>query len=93
MDLLAHDCIDRDEPSLASLVVTKAGGEVSYGFAGTAGPEREWPRAQIMNQSSLRARTEGHRADVSPSECRIDLQGHPISGAVSLFVQRTGDVV
>ncbi|MEH1013021.1 hypothetical protein V6U90_07910 [Micromonospora sp. CPCC 206060] len=41
LDLLAHDCIQRGEPSLASLVVTKAGGEVSTGFVGKAGPERE----------------------------------------------------
>jgi hypothetical protein len=41
LDLLAYDCQERKEPSLAALVVAMADGEVSTGYVGSAGPERE----------------------------------------------------
>jgi hypothetical protein len=41
LDLLSHDCIARDEPSLAALVVQKNSGQVGDGFVGDAALERE----------------------------------------------------
>lgn len=40
LDLLSEDCIRRDEPSLAALVVTRSTGEVGSAFDGDPGAER-----------------------------------------------------
>ncbi len=40
LDLLSEDCIRRDEPSLAALVVRKDTGEVGSAFVGDAEAER-----------------------------------------------------
>ena len=40
LDLLSEDCLRRDEPSLASLVVNSSTGEVGQNFSGDAQAER-----------------------------------------------------
>lgn len=40
LDVLTQDCLHRDEPSLAALVVTKGSGEVGSAFTGDAAAER-----------------------------------------------------
>ncbi|MEV0798238.1 hypothetical protein AB0I34_11150 [Kribbella sp. NPDC050281] len=40
LDLLSEDCLRRDEPSLASLVVSSTTGEVGLSFSGDAPSER-----------------------------------------------------
>lgn len=40
LDLLSEDCIQRDEPSLAALVVRKDSGQVGSAFVGDAEAER-----------------------------------------------------
>ncbi|WP_421735717.1 hypothetical protein [Cellulomonas sp.] len=40
LDALSQDCLNRDEPSLAALVVTAQEGEVGSAFSGDAPAER-----------------------------------------------------
>jgi hypothetical protein len=98
LDLVGEDCARRDEPSLASLVVSRSTGEVGADFEGDAEHLRErvhrhWHAAAAVGESIATAHSftlNGTRRSLDGATVRNRLRGVPAHGLQRHWVDIDG---